>query len=88
MLAKPTVHSSWGAASVSGKPEPCANKTNSKRRSPVNKDCPFALVFRTKREQLANAAKGEQLLSVASNAVVDFLTEFRTWKPGKSLRAG
>ena len=38
--------------------------------------------------QLATAAKGEQLLSVATNGVVDFLTEFRTWKPGKSLRAG
>jgi creatinine amidohydrolase len=38
--------------------------------------------------QLATPAKGEQLLSVASDAVVDFLTEFRNWKPGKSLRGG
>jgi creatinine amidohydrolase/Fe(II)-dependent formamide hydrolase-like protein len=35
---------------------------------------------------LATAAKGEQLLSVATNAVTDFLTEFRAWKPGVSLR--
>jgi len=40
------------------------------------------------RPQLATPAKGEQLLSVASNGVVDFLTEFRAWKPGVSLRPG
>src|SRR5258708_28870118 len=54
-LAKPTAHNSWEAASVSGKPKPCANTTRSKRKSLVNKDCPFVLVFRTKREQHAVA---------------------------------
>jgi creatinine amidohydrolase len=36
--------------------------------------------------QLATAAKGEQLLSVAVAGVTDFLQEFRSWKPGVSLR--
>jgi creatinine amidohydrolase len=36
--------------------------------------------------QLATAAKGAQLLTVATDAVVKFLDEFRTWKPGVSLR--
>ena len=38
--------------------------------------------------ELSTSAKVEQLLSVASDAIVDFLTEFRAWKPGKSLRGG
>ncbi len=36
--------------------------------------------------QLATAEKGEQLLSVAADAIVDFLTEFRGWKPGPGRR--
>ena len=36
--------------------------------------------------QLATTAKGEQLLGVATDAVTGFLEEFRTWKPGISLR--
>ena len=36
---------------------------------------------------LGTAAKGEQLLGVATDAITDFLTEFRTWNPGVSLRA-
>jgi creatinine amidohydrolase len=36
--------------------------------------------------QLATAEKGAQLLDVATGAVVEFLTEFRSWKPGVSLR--
>ena len=37
--------------------------------------------------QIATPAKGEQLLTVAATGVVDFLTEFRTWKHGVSLRS-
>lgn len=48
MLAKPTAHNLWEAASVSGKPKPCASTMRSKRRLPVNKGCPFVLVFRTR----------------------------------------
>src|SRR6266571_712675 len=55
MLAKPTAHNSWEAASVSGKPGPCANMTRSSAISPVNKDCPFVLVFRTKHGRHAGA---------------------------------
>jgi creatinine amidohydrolase/Fe(II)-dependent formamide hydrolase-like protein len=36
--------------------------------------------------QLATAAKGEQLLAVAADAVAAFAAEFRGWKPGVSLR--
>ena len=36
--------------------------------------------------QLATPAKGEQLLSVATSAITDFLTEFRAWQPGSDRR--
>src|SRR5438876_7982177 len=55
MLAKPTAHNSWEVASASGRPEPCANTTRSRSRSPANKGCQSVLVFRTKRGQLAGA---------------------------------
>jgi creatinine amidohydrolase len=38
------------------------------------------------RPELATAEKGAQLFEVAANGVVEFLTEFRTWKPGVNRR--
>ena len=36
--------------------------------------------------ELATVEKGEQLLTVAANGIVDFLAEFRTWQPGPNRR--
>ena len=57
--------------------------------SRVSVACPFETWTGTGamgQPQLATAAKGEQLLSVAADGVTDFLQEFRTWKPAVSLR--
>src|SRR5258708_10903857 len=82
MLAKPTAHNSWEAASVSGKQEPCASTTSSKRRSPVNKGCPFVLVFRTKHGQhaVAEARRFEQV-----NRPVNGIANAQTFIPPSFL---
>src|SRR6266567_24187 len=82
MLAKPTAHNSWEAVSVSGKPEPCASTTRAKLRSPVNKDCPFGLVFRTKRGQnaVAEAQRFEQV-----NRPVNGIANVQTFIPPSFL---
>src|SRR5437870_5276729 len=54
MLAMPTAHNSWGAVSVNGKPEPCANMMRPRRKSHVSKGERSALAFRTKQGHIAN----------------------------------
>src|SRR5258708_2080285 len=82
MLAKPTAHNSWEVASASGKPEPCANTTRSKPRSPANKGCQSVLVFRTKQELLA-AAEAQRFEQVSKR--VNGIANARTFIQPKWL---
>jgi hypothetical protein len=70
-----------GAASVSGKPEPCANTTRSRPRSPASKGCQSALAFRTKQGLLA-AAEAQRFEQVSKR--VNGTVNARTFIPPKS----
>src|SRR5437763_505981 len=81
MLGKPTVHNSWEVASVSGKPEPCANTTRNRPRSPASRGCQSVLAFRTKQELLAaEALRFEQV-----NRHVNGIASARTFIQPSSL---